>query len=58
MNSFFDSLTLKMKALWSFKTLGTPHPVSWHHISEDFNNPAVRTWHLLTSSLVNLPVLT
>jgi hypothetical protein len=53
---FFDSLTLKMKALWSFRTLRTPHSVTWHLILEDFNNSTVRPSRLPTSKGKAVPL--
>lgn len=32
---FLDSQPLTMKAEWSFKTLGTSHPTTWHHTQEN-----------------------
>jgi hypothetical protein len=34
---FLDSLPLKMKASWSFKTSATTHSMTWCHIPQDLN---------------------
>ena len=34
---FLHCMTTKMKALWSFQMFGTAHPMTQHHIPEEFN---------------------
>jgi len=34
---FLDCLTMKMKAVWSFKMLWTAHPLTWYYIPKDVN---------------------
>jgi len=71
MHLLLDCLLLKMKALWSFKVLGTAYPATQHNIPEDsnlqyhhslpilfFTSLTSNTSHLTSLRFISLPKIT